>query len=111
MPHRLQAEPSSLQKDPAEAVAALEAVLERARAYLQGLDDAPVRMARSDDAARGARGSLPEKGDGTQETLRALFDIADEARVATSGPRFFHWVIGGTTPASLAADWLASVID
>jgi glutamate/tyrosine decarboxylase-like PLP-dependent enzyme len=111
MPHRLQAEPSSLQKDPAEAVAALEAVLERARAYLQGLDDAPVRKARSDDAARGARGSLPEKGDGTQETLRALFDIADEARVATSGPRFFHWVIGGTTPASLAADWLASVID
>ena len=111
MHHPQQAEPSSLPLDPAEAIAALEAVLEQARTYLQELDDAPVRRADSDEAARRARGPLPEKGDGTQETLRALFELADGARVATSGPRFFHWVIGGTTPAALGADWLASVID
>jgi glutamate/tyrosine decarboxylase-like PLP-dependent enzyme len=110
--HRpLQAEPSSLPRDPADAIAALESVLEQARLYLQELDEAPVRKADSDEAARRARGALPEGGDGTQETLRALFEIADGARVATSGPRFFHWVIGGTTPAALAADWLASAID
>jgi glutamate/tyrosine decarboxylase-like PLP-dependent enzyme len=111
MPHRLQAQNSRLELDPADAIAALEAVLEQAVAYLQELDDAPVRKPGSDEAARRARGPLPEEGDGTQETLRALFEIADEARVATSGPRFFHWVIGGTTPAALAADWLASAID
>src|SRR5439155_10052768 len=111
MPRPLQAEPSSLPHDPAEAVAALEAVLEQARVYLNELDDAPLRKAGSDEAARRARGRLPEQGDGTNETLRALFEIAGEARVASSGPRFFHWVIGGTTPASLAADWLASVLD
>jgi glutamate/tyrosine decarboxylase-like PLP-dependent enzyme len=110
--HRpLQAEPSSLPRDPADAIAALESVLEQARVYLQELDEAPVRKADSDEAARRARGTLPEEGDGTQETLRALFEIADGARVATSGPRFFNWVIGGTTPAALAADWFASAID
>jgi glutamate/tyrosine decarboxylase-like PLP-dependent enzyme len=110
--HRpLQAEPSSLPRDPAEAIAALEAVLEQASAYLRELDEAPVRKAGSDEAARRARGTLPEEGDGTGETLRALFEIADGARVATSGPRFFNWVIGGTTPAALAADWFASAID
>jgi glutamate/tyrosine decarboxylase-like PLP-dependent enzyme len=111
MTHPLQAEDSRLELDPADAIAALEAVLDQARTYLQELDDAPVRRADSDEAARRARGPLPEKGDGTQETLRALFELADGARVATSGPRFFHWVIGGTTPAALGADWLASVID
>jgi glutamate/tyrosine decarboxylase-like PLP-dependent enzyme len=111
MPHRLQAEHSRLELDPADAIAALEAVLEQARTYLQELDDAPVRKPGSDEGARRARGPLPEEGDGTEETMRALFEIADDARVATSGPRFFHWVIGGTTPAALAADWLASAID
>jgi hypothetical protein len=71
MPHRLQAEHSRLELDPADAIGALEAVLEQARTYLQGLDDAPVRKAESDEAARRARGPLPEEGDGTQETLRA----------------------------------------
>jgi glutamate/tyrosine decarboxylase-like PLP-dependent enzyme len=92
-------------------VAALETVLEHARRYLEELDDAPVRKPESDEVARSARGTLPEEGDGTSEALRALVEIADGARVASSGPRFFHWVIGGTTPAALAADWLTSVFD
>ena len=111
MPHQQQAERSSLPRDPAEAVAALEAVLEQARTYLRELDAAPVRRPDSDEAARRARGAFPEEGDGTQDTLQALFEIADGARVASSGPRFFHWVIGGTTPAALAADWLTSLVD
>jgi glutamate/tyrosine decarboxylase-like PLP-dependent enzyme len=111
MPRPLQAARSSVLRDPAEAVEALEAVLEHARRYLDELDDAPVRKPESDEVARSVRGSLPEDGDGTMEALRALLEASDGARVASSGPRFFHWVIGGTTPAALAADWLASVLD
>jgi glutamate/tyrosine decarboxylase-like PLP-dependent enzyme len=36
---------------------------------------------------------------------------ASDGALRASGPRFFHWVIGGTTPAALAADWLTSTFD
>ena len=111
MPHRRQAEPSSLSLDPGESVAALELVLEHARRYLVELDDAPVRKTGSDDAALAALRELPEDGEGTLEALRELLELSDGARVASSGPRFFHWVIGGATPAALGADWLTSVLD
>src|SRR5207248_1873410 len=65
----------------------------------------------SDNAALAALHELPDDGEGTLETLRELIEISDGARVVSSGPRFFHWVIGGATPAALGADWLASVLD
>ncbi len=98
-------------RDAGESIAALELVLEHARRYLGDLDEAPVRRADSDEAARRARGSLPEDGDGTLDALTKLIELSDGARVVSSGPRFFHWVIGGATPAALGADWLTAVLD
>ena len=54
---------------------------------------------------------LPERGDGT---LAALTELAGRARASAtraSGPRFFHFVTGGTTPAALGADWLTAAYD
>jgi glutamate/tyrosine decarboxylase-like PLP-dependent enzyme len=92
--------------DRMEDAAALEYVLATAKRYLAELDDSPVLPARGERFG----GELPDEGDGA---LAALAELAAGADVATrsSGPRFFHFVTGGTTPAALGADWLASLLD
>ncbi len=55
-------------------------------------------------------GALPEDGAGSLAAIRELA-AAHPAALRSSGPRFFHWVVGGGTPAALAADWLASTYD
>ena len=92
-------------------LAALERVAGEAEAYLASLPTAPVRLARSDEAADTFGGTLPEEGLGTLPALDRLIDGGLDAHVRSSGPRFFHWVMGGATPAALGADWLASLLD
>jgi glutamate/tyrosine decarboxylase-like PLP-dependent enzyme len=93
-----------------DAVRALELVLEHARKYLAEARG-PVREGDSDDAACSFRRSLPDDGDGTLAVVRQLLEQGTTAHVRSGGPRFFHWVIGGSTPAALAADWFAVLID
>jgi glutamate/tyrosine decarboxylase-like PLP-dependent enzyme len=93
-----------------DAFPALELVLEHAREYLGELGG-PVRAPGADEAARSFAGSLPEEGSGTLAAVRQLLESGTEAHVRSGGPRFFHWVIGGSTPAALAADWFATLID
>ena len=95
---------------PDEAVPALELVLDYARGYFADLDG-PVRTPTSDEAARAFSWDFPDEGCGTLAALRQLLELGTEAHVRSSGPRFFHWVIGGNTPAALAADWFATLID
>jgi glutamate/tyrosine decarboxylase-like PLP-dependent enzyme len=54
---------------------------------------------------------MPEQGTGTLAALAELADRARETATRSSGPRFFHFVMGGGTPAALAADWLTSAYD
>jgi glutamate/tyrosine decarboxylase-like PLP-dependent enzyme len=91
-------------------VPALELVLEHARKYLTEVRG-PVRERESDGAAHSFRGSLPDDGSGTLAAVRQLLEEGTTAHVRSGGPRFFHWVIGGSTPAALAADWFAILID
>jgi glutamate/tyrosine decarboxylase-like PLP-dependent enzyme len=96
---------------PDESYAALERIAAEAREYLETLAEGPVRSAGSDEAAERLGGKLPEEGAGTLATLEELLEAGAEAHVRSSGPRFFHWVIGGATPAALAADWATSLYD
>jgi glutamate/tyrosine decarboxylase-like PLP-dependent enzyme len=94
-----------------DTLEALDLVAAEARSYLESLPDAPVRSETATDTALGFGGPLPEEGDGAVAALTELLRDGLDAHVRSGGPRFFHWVIGGSTPAALAADWVASLLD
>jgi len=54
---------------------------------------------------------LPERPGDPAETLRLLDEVGSPATMAMAGPRFFGFVIGGSLPVTLAANWLAGAWD
>ena len=96
--------------DPAEIDDVIDLTAREAAAYLKGIADRPVRDPRADEVAAGFGGPLPERGVGAVGALEELLAGIDGA-VHSAGPKFFHFVDGGTTPAALGADWLTSALD
>jgi glutamate/tyrosine decarboxylase-like PLP-dependent enzyme len=96
---------------PEDSLAVLERVVSEAERYLASLPTGPVRLPSSNEAAETFGGQLPEEGLGTLGAIDELMQRGLDAHVRSSGPRFFHWVMGGTTPAALGADWLTSLLD
>lgn len=88
---------------------ALQTAAELARRYLDGLADRRVGPM-VDAAAIRLRfpAALPAQGLGPMETLTELADAVEPGLVASAGPRYFGFVIGGSLPAALAADWLTA---
>jgi len=56
-------------------------------------------------------GDLPEVGESDHDVVHGLASAAEPGLVASVGPRYFGFVIGGSLPAALAADWLTSAWD
>ncbi|CAN5476814.1 hypothetical protein BH09ACT4_BH09ACT4_06450 [soil metagenome] len=54
---------------------------------------------------------LPAQGVAPTEVVDELVRVVEPGLMASQSPRFYGWVIGGTLPASLAADWLVSAWD
>jgi glutamate/tyrosine decarboxylase-like PLP-dependent enzyme len=86
-------------------------VVGEARRYLDDLDESVVRLPGADEAAARFGGALPDEGSGASAALRELIENGLPAAVRSSGPRMFHFVTGGVTPAALGADWLTSALD
>ena len=55
--------------------------------------------------------ALPEHGCGATATIERLLELNEAAGGNTGGPRCFHFVIGGSTPAAMAADLLATAYE
>jgi glutamate/tyrosine decarboxylase-like PLP-dependent enzyme len=89
----------------------LAAAAAEARAYLASIDAEPVKPEGAEEALPAADTPLPEDGAGAPAAVAELADLCRSSAIRSSGPRFFHFVMGGGTPAALAADWLTSAID
>ncbi|HEU5323244.1 MAG TPA: aminotransferase class V-fold PLP-dependent enzyme [Methylomirabilota bacterium] len=84
----------------------------RAGEFLDTLPDRPVRPSASFAQVRAALARpLPESGLDPGDAIEALARGADAGLVASAGPRYFGFVIGGSLPAALAADWLTAAWD
>ncbi len=84
----------------------------RAIHYLDGL--AERRVAPGPEAVAALRRfdePLPVKSGDPAETLRLLDEVGSPATMAMAGPRFFGFVIGGSLPVALGANWIAGAWD
>jgi glutamate/tyrosine decarboxylase-like PLP-dependent enzyme len=57
------------------------------------------------------REPFPASPSDPMQVIEKLDELGSPATVATTGGRYFGFVIGGTLPASLAANWLAGAWD
>jgi glutamate/tyrosine decarboxylase-like PLP-dependent enzyme len=90
----------------------LEPLLVRAArhvaAYRAAVDDAPVFPSLDLDQARTALGGpLADSPQAAEAVIDQLVAGLEPALVATTGPRYFGFVVGGALPAPTAADMLA----
>ena len=91
---------------------ALRIAAERARAYVEGIGERGVAPASSAVAALSKfREPFPAESCDPGEVVRLLDEIGSPATMATTGRRYFGFVIGGALPASMAASWLANAWD
>lgn len=92
--------------------AALDRVRELAREFLAGLPERPVGARQGFAEMVAALGApLAETGLEPEAAVEALARAVEPGLVASAGPRYFGFVIGGSLPAAVAADWLTSTWD
>ena len=92
--------------------ALLRRTTELAIEFLESLDDRPVGAPAGRDQLLAALGGpLPRDGLAAIDVIEDLAHAADAGLIAIPGPRYFGFVIGGSLPAALAADWLTSTWD
>lgn len=90
----------------------LEQTLAHALAYLEALSESPVgATAPLAELRQRLNKPFPEAGMQAIQVIDELVaDVAGGITGSTSG-RFFGWVIGGSLPVALAADWLTATWD
>ena len=90
----------------------LSQTCERAVRFLEALPERRVAASRdANELARALGGELPRSGLPASEVIARLDQAGSQGTVASAGPRYFGFVVGGALPAPLAASWLATAWD
>src|SRR5690554_6004996 len=87
----------------------LQRAHELAPAWLESIPSRQVAPEVNADAVlTAASAPLADRGQDPAEVVADLARIAEPGLMAIASGRFFGWVMGGTLPVALAADWLVS---
>ena len=85
----------------------LEKVKNQGLDYLNSLDQRPTSVKNFSKQVD----KLIDTGIGTVGALDYFNEKFEPIIVSSSGPRYWGYVTGGSTPASIAGDWLTSIYD
>lgn len=92
-----------------EFTLALREVVDHIAYYRNGLRDSRVgTLATRAEIRAGMMGPVPEEGASIREVVAELIERSQPGLMASAGPRYFGFVIGGSLDASLAADMLTT---
>ncbi|MCM0664944.1 pyridoxal phosphate-dependent decarboxylase family protein [Flavobacterium tyrosinilyticum] len=98
---------SKLQHDLDNFENILEKTKQQGIDFLSNIDNIPT----SNTYSINPKTELNELGLGSIEALKEFNERLAPLMVSSSGPRYWGFVTGGSTPASIVGDWLASVYD
>ena len=96
-----------LANDLANLSSLLEQTKQISNTYLNEIDKRPPATGYSKKDTL----NIPATGYGATKTLELFLERYGDHMPASNGPRFWGFVTGGTTPASLLGDWLTSTYD
>ena len=85
---------------------------ERAQRYMEGIGERRVAPGSKElEGLARFHEALPESSSDPHEVLRMLDEVGSPATVASTGGRYFGFVIGGSLPVVTAANWIAGAWD
>ena len=96
-----------LENDKKQFTAILQSAVKVAEEYLQQQDSLPPGRFVKDIVLE----DLPQRGESALQTIEYFKQHYAPYITNSAGPRYFGFVTGGSTPASVAGDWLVSAFD
>ncbi len=90
----------------------LNRAVDHAKTFLRSLPERHVgARATREELLSALRTPMPEDGEDPASVIDLVASQGDRGAIACPGPRYFGFVIGGSLPVALAADWLTSTWD